>query len=287
MKKLVITGATGNVGQALLPLLLEQDVQVTALTRSPDKLTSDDPKLTVAKADLTNPDTYASALAGADAVFLLTDGTPEMESMQNRFIAASHEHHVPFLIKQSAMGAAADAPVDLYNMHYAVEEKLKASGVSYCIVRPNSFTQNLLAHAQSIKEQGAIYAPAGDGSVSYVDVRDVAQAIASILLSSADQHRNQTYELTGPAAQSMQENADIVGELIGKKVQYYNVPPEQGVTAMQGFGLSEWLAKDLVAIAQEGAHGRAAQVTDAVEEITGTQARSVRDSLSDFQSLFQ
>lgn len=287
MRKIIVTGATGTVGQALLPQLLEQELEVVALTRSPNKIQSDHPKLRVVQADLNNRASYADPLVGANGAFLLTDGTLEMEGLQKDFIDACQAQSVPFIVKQSAMGVATETPIRMFRMHHNVEEHLRTSGIAYCILQPNTFTQNLLAHAQSVKEQGAIYAPLGEGKVSYVDARDVAQVAATVLTDGTDKHHDQTYVLTGPAARSMFDNARIIGQAIGKEVHYYPVSYEQGKEAMLGFGMDEWLVDDLLAIARLGAEGKAEQISSTVEQITGTPPRSVADSINDFQTVFQ
>lgn len=287
MRKIIVTGATGTVGQALLPQLLEQELEIVALTRSPNKIQSGHPKLRVVQADLNNRASYADTLVGADGAFLLTDGTLEMEGLQKDFIDACQAQSVPFIVKQSAMGVATEAPVRMFRMHHNVEEHLRTSGVAYCILQPNTFTQNLLAHTQSVKQQGAIYAPLGEGRVSYVDARDVARVAAIVLTDDTGVHRNQTYVLTGPAAVSMSDNARAIGQAIDKEVNYYPVSYEQGKEAMLGFGMDKWLVDDLVAIAQLGAEGKAERTTNTVGEVTGEAPRSVTDSMRDFQPAFQ
>ena len=287
MKKIVVTGATGTVGQPLLFQLLKKDIDVVALTRSPGKIQLDHPNLSVVRADLGNRSSYTDALASADAAFLLTDGTLAMEDLQKEFIDACQTQGVSFLVKQSAMGAASDAPVKMFRVHHAIEAYLRASGVPYCLLQPNTFTQNLLAHAQSVKDQGAIYAPLGEGKVSYIDARDVARVAATVLADETEKHRNQTYVLTGPVAVSMSDSARLISQVAGREVNYYPVSYEQGKEAMLGFGMEEWLADDLVAIARLGAEGKAEQVTDAVEQVTEVAPRSVADSINDFQSTFR
>ena len=286
MKKIIITGATGTVGQALLPNLLEHDVQVVALTRSPEKIRERSAHLEVLQADLRDQASYADALAGADAAYLLTDMTAETESLQNQFIDACQAQGVSLVVKQSAMGTAADSPVSMFRMHAIIEQHLKASGVAYCLLQPNSFSQNLLAHSQSIKTQGAIYAPMGDGKVSYVDARDIARVATTVLTDDSRKHHNQTYVLTGPEAVSMQESAEVIGTLIGKKVSYYPVSYEQGKEAMMNFGMDEWLVDDLIATARLGAEGKARKVTENIENVTGTKPTTLKESLSDYQASF-
>ena len=287
MKKIVVAGATGTVGQALLPQLLEKGIDVIALTRSPHKVRLDHPKLNVVRANLGNRPSYVDVLASADAAFLLTDGTLAMEDLQKEFIDACQTQGVSFLVKQSAMGAASEAPVKMFRMHHNVETYLRKSGMPYCLLQPNTFTQNLLVHAQSVKEQGAIYAPLGEGKVSYIDARDVARVAATVLTNDTEKHRNQTYVLTGPAAVSMSDNARVISQVARREVNYYPVSYEQGKEAMLGFGTKEWLADDLVAIARLGAEGKAERVTDTAAQVTGVAPRSVADSINDFQSTFK
>ncbi len=287
MKTIAVTGATGNVGSALIPLLRQAGATVLAITRSPERLSSLDSEVVVVEADLADTGALQDALRGVDALFLLTSGSKNMASLQNGVIEVARQQGVPLIVKQSALGAAEDAPVEMFRMHYAIEKTLNASGIPYCILRPNSFTQNLLAHAQSVREQRAIYAPRGEGKVSNVDVRDVAQVAATVLLAQPTEHQGQTYVLTGPVATSMQQDAETIGQIIGKEVVYYPVSYEDGKQAMLGFGMDEWLVGELIAIARLGAEGHAATVTSDVASVTGRPARTVGASIADLKAAFQ
>ena len=286
MKNIVVTGATGTVGISTLPFLLQEDVTVRAITRSADYLNMTDPKLTLVEADIARPETLQDTLQEADALFL-TGGLLEMDTIQKGMIDAAQAQGVPFIVKLSAIGAAADSPVKMFQRHYAVEEHLKASGIPYCLLQPNSFTQNLFMYAPSIKEQGAIYAALGEGKVSYIDVRDIARVAAVVLLSGPDQHHNQTYVLTGPEAKSMQQNAETIGEVIGKKITYHPISYQESRQAMLGYGMQEWLADDLVGLARLGAEGKASQVTTDAKEVTGKAPRSVQQTVEEYQDIFR
>ena len=286
MKNIVVTGATGTVGISILPFLLQKDVAVKAITRSAHYLNMTDPKLTVVEADIARPETLQDTLQQADALFL-TGGLLEMDTIQKGVIDAAQTQGVPFIVKLSAMGAASDSPVKMFQRHYTVEEYLKASGMAYCLLQPNSFTQNLFMYAPSIKEQGTIHAALGEGKVSYIDVRDIARVAAAVLLSEPDKHRNQTCVLTGPEAQSMQQNADTIGEVIGKKITYHPISYQESREAMLGYGMQEWLVDDLVGLARIGAEGDASRVTNDVEEVTGKAPHSVRQTVEEYQDIFR
>jgi len=285
MQKIVITGASGNVGRSLLPLLPTDDVTVYALARSPEKIPVTGDHVIALPADFDDVASYREILQDADAVFLLSPGDPRMVNWQRDFIDASVAGGVKFLLKQSAMGAVQDAPVAMFRWHAEIEAYLKNTSLRWAILQPNAYTQNLLVHAGSVKEQSALYAPGGDGAVSYIDVDDVARVVASIL-TTPDRKESKTYTLTGPASVSLHEIAKIFGELRNQPVSYYPITPEQGKTAMLGFGLEEWLVDDLIGIATLGAKNRANTITSTVGELTGKAATSVAKTLTRFQGAF-
>ena len=118
-------------------------------------------------------------------------------------------------------------------------------------------------------------------------MRDIARVAAAVLFSEPDKHRNQAYVLTGPEAESMQQNAETIGEVIGKKVTYHPISYQESREAMLGYGMQEWLADDLVGLARIGAEGNASRVTNAVEEVTGSAPRSVRQTVEEYQDIFR
>ncbi len=284
MRKIFITGATGTIGSALLPNLLASGMEVTALARNPEKI-APHKNLNVVKGDLSNPTSYGENLNDVDAAFLLTSGTPEMLRLQTDFIATCIQKEVPFILKQSAMGVGSQSHIQMFEWHRQIEVQLKASGISYTIIQPNTFTQNLLAHINSIQQENLIYAPTGEGKVSYIDARDIAK-VATKILADPEPHKNKTYRLTGREALSMGQIAEIIGKLIEKDVNFISVTPKQGKESLLGFGMEEWLVDDITAIAMLAAEGKAAEITDDYKLITADSPKTVTVSLADFRSAF-
>lgn len=284
MKKIFVTGPTGTIGSALLPHLLVDGIEVIALARNPEKITPHK-NLHIVKGDLANPASYSAKLTEVDAAFLLTSGIPEMLRLQTDFIDACAQQKVPFVLKQSALGAGSNKYIKMFEWHRQIEDHLKTKKIGYAFIQPNTFTQNILAHANSIQQQNAIYAPTGEGKVSYIDARDIARAAAAILLNPLP-HKNKTYHLTGRVALSMGEVAEIVGKLIEKDVHFIPVTVQQGKEALMGFGMEEWLVDDITAIAMLAAEGKAAEVTDDFRQITGDEPKTVESSLADFKTVF-
>jgi len=109
-------------------------------------------------------------------------------------------------VLNSALGAG-DYAKSFPSWHRKVEDKLKATGISYTILRPNSFHQNVVTYfAPSIRTQGVFYSSMGDERVGFVDVRDIAVVAAKAL--AGGEHAGKTYELNGPEALSYSEVAE-------------------------------------------------------------------------------
>jgi uncharacterized protein YbjT (DUF2867 family) len=116
----------------------------------------------VATGDLTDPSTLVEAMTGVQRVYLLTPPAPaELHvQMERNALDAVVKTGVAHVVKQSVHLAAPDAPVGIMRSHFRCEELLRASGLPFTILRPNSFMQNLLTLAPAIRQTGALAAPA-------------------------------------------------------------------------------------------------------------------------------
>jgi uncharacterized protein YbjT (DUF2867 family) len=176
-------------------------------------------------------------------------------------------------------------PPHLGKWHVAIEEKLKKSKLDYTILRSHSFMQNLLMNIPSVKGQGAIYAPMGDGMIPFVDARDVGEVAAQILISPSD-YVGKIINITGPTIHSLHEVAQILSNQIGKDVKYFPVPGEAAKQGMIGAGLPEWLAEDLVHFNLSWSRG-ASYPDPAAENILGKQGRTLLSFLEEHAFLFK
>jgi uncharacterized protein YbjT (DUF2867 family) len=138
----------------------------------------------------------------------------------------------------------------------------------------------------SIGEDGNLYVDAGDARISMVDTRDVA-AVAAVVLTDSD-HVGARYDITGPQALSYADVAAQLSRALGRTVTYVDAPDAAVRETLLGFGLDKWFVDALVGLYQEyrrsGTDGYAAQVTDAVERLTGRPARSLDALLGELAS---
>ena len=164
---ILVTGATGNVGSALVGELKAAGADFKALVRNPEKaeaLKADG--VEVVMGDLGKPDTLAAALEGVDKVFLLSSVAPEMAEVQINLIDAAKESGSPHIVRMSAVKASSDSPMRIGRLHAEADAYLEASGLPYTILRPHFFMQNVMMGAQSVAAEGKLYMSFAKGELA-------------------------------------------------------------------------------------------------------------------------
>ena len=149
---ILITGATGNNGRELVRQLVAAGQRVRALVRNPAKAAElNGPNVELAVGDFDHPATLDAALRGVDKAFLLTPVAEHFAEWQSAFIEAAQRAELKHLVKFSGMGADSNAKVELLRLHGETDNLLRNSGVPFTILQPNSFHQNILSSADTIK----------------------------------------------------------------------------------------------------------------------------------------
>jgi uncharacterized protein YbjT (DUF2867 family) len=272
---ILITGATGTIGQALVDALSQKDVPCRLLVRDVDKARQRfGQRVELAHGDLSDRASLDRALAGVDRLFLLAPAGPEMPERESLAVAAAKQAGVSRVVYLSATGAARDSELAVTRWHAAGEAAVEASGLAWTILRPHSFMQNLLrGAAATVKREGVFYGAARDGKIAMIDAVDIA-ACASVALVE-DGHTGTRFELTGPEALSYAEVATRIGTSRGAPVRYVDIPPQALLGALKSQGMPPWLAQDLVAMSEGFAAGNGSAVTGDVERLTGRPARAL------------
>jgi uncharacterized protein YbjT (DUF2867 family) len=144
--------------------------------------------------------------------------------------------------------------------------------------------QNTMMAAQTISSDGVIYWAAGDGRIGMIDVRDIVDAAVAVLTGSG--HEGKSYILTGPEAISFSDVADTFSKVLGKEVQYVNVPGEALLDSMVGMGFPSWIAEGYAELMEGFSEGFADNSTDNVATLTGHPARSFEQFATDFVQYF-
>ena len=264
---ILVTGGTGTTGREIVGELQRLGAKgVRALVRDPVRaLFIRDAGFETVEGDFGRPETLGGALEGVERALLLTPPSPRTFELQRDFIAAAKRAGVRHVVKFSAFGADSGAPEGFGKWHGQAEDYLKESGLSWTMLRPNFFMQNLLGQARQIAAEGRIYQPVGDARASFIDVRDIAAVAARALVEEG--HEGKTYLLTGPEALSYHEVAAKLSETTGREVAYVPITPAQFRAGALAAGLPEWLVAALERLNEIFAAGRAAEVTDYVRAV--------------------
>src|SRR5215218_6221475 len=285
--KILVTGAPGRVGSALLERLTAPEVEVRALVHDESKVQSlSDRGVEIVLGDFLKPETLGPVLEGVSTVFLLTPIHPEQVPQATNVIQAAKESgNDPRIVRLSVQQASREAPAGNSRQHAQIEYQLISSGLPYTILRPQSFMQNSLMAARTVASEGRIYQPFKDGKLGMIDVRDIGEVAAKVL--SEEGYQGKVYTLTGPAAISFYEVAKALSEVLGKEVRYINISLEDAKKAMLNRGFPEWRVEVLTEYAKAHSEGYSDFTTEDLEELTGRPATSYKEFASDFERMFR
>ena len=282
---ILVTGGTGLIGGEVLRRLSERGVPARALTRDLKKA-HNMPGITWVAGDLGKPDTLPAAFVGVKSLFLLTHYLDDMVALQHNAIAAARAAGVAHVVKVSAFAASDHSKAPIGRWHYQVEKELQESGLGWTMLRPHHFMQNLLAQAEYVRKDGAIYSPSGDGQIPYVDGRDVG-AVAAVTLTTTG-HAGKKYVLTGSEAMSYRQAAAIIAKEIGKPVRFVDETPEQSRARRVREGVSPAVTESALAIgAYQRSGGKTVTITSTIADLTGRPPRTVGEFVREHAAAFR
>lgn len=257
---ILVTGATGVNGTALLRRLSAHGVAVRALVRNPAKAEAIAalPHVEIAQGDMARPETLAAALRDVDRAMLISSSDPMMLDVQTNFIDAAAKAGVRHVVKLSGIMPELDSAFRFARMHGEIEKRLEASGLAFTHLRAGEFMTAYFRQVPMIAAKGAIFLPMADARIASIDVDDIAEIAAKVLTGSG--HEGKTYPLTGPQALTMTEVAEKLSAATGKTIRYINVPPEDARQAQLANGMPPYLADALFELFAERRNGKEAKV---------------------------
>jgi uncharacterized protein YbjT (DUF2867 family) len=279
----LVSGATGSTGRAVLDELVSRGVPVRAMVRADKDADAAPPAVQVAAADFDDAASVAAALHGAAQAYLVTPSSERAGEQQRRFADLAAEAGIRHLVVLSQLASSEDSPVRFLRYHAEVEEHVRALGIGYTFLRPNLFFQGMLAFAKAIAASGRFSAPIGDAKVSAIDVRDIA-AVAAVALTEAG-HEGATYTLTGPAAITHHDIAAALSAALGRDITFGDAAPEAFAAGLRGI-LPRWQIDGLLEDYAHYRRGEAAEVTTTVADITGRPPRDIGQFARDFAGAF-
>jgi uncharacterized protein YbjT (DUF2867 family) len=282
---ILVTGASGTVGNAVLKEVARSGAKHKAMYRSAHEAAKAPSGTPSVIADFAKKETLAAALRDVDSIYLVCSPIPDLVQLEGNMIEASVVAGVKHIVLSSALGAG-DFPKSFPSWHRKVEDKLRGRRISFTILRPNNFHQNVLTYfAPSIRAQGVFYSSLGKARVSFLDVRDIAVVAAKAL--AGGEHSGKIYELNGPEALTYAELAEKISKHAGRTVQYVDIPPEAQRKAMLDQGMPPWQVEALLDLQQYYVGGKGADVDSLLQNLLGRQPNTMDRFLAEFVSEFR
>lgn len=285
MKTILVTGASGNVGTHLVRELAARGERVRALVRDAKKaraLLGDD--VDAAVGDFADPSSIAAALDGVDRVFLLTPSHPEMVTYERAVVDAAVAAGVQRVVKMSTVGADPRSDGRFASWQGQCEELLWASAIPAVVLRSSYHMTNVCFFAESIRSTGKIFAPVDDAKIAMVDRRDLA-AVAALALTE-EGHDGRTYVISGPEAITYNDVASQLSQVLGKTVEFVDVPGEAAIAAALRAGAPEWMAFGIGEVHRQLKRGIAAQTSDVVRVLLEREPYGFADFARDTAAVF-
>jgi len=278
---ILITAATGKVGRELVNLLLQKGEKVAAITRNPAAAMLP-PGALVVRGDPSRPATLTAALRGVKAVFLNPAALGEASA---DLLSLALQHGVERAVLLSALtvqyGGGERRFADQFKTQ---EDAVKASGLSWTLLRCSDFAANTLAWAPQIRSAGVVRGAYGDTATSPIHERDVAAVAVCALLHR--EHAGRSYVLTGPQSLNQRDKLHLIGKALGRQLLWEEISPEQVRRALLAQGLPPDVPDRMLGYLADHVQ-RPGPLSAAVEQILGRRALTFAQWATDHAAAFR
>ncbi|TDC78492.1 NAD(P)H-binding protein [Streptomyces hainanensis] len=266
---IVVTGATGNVGRALVRTLSAAGETVTAVSRGVSA--ADVPAGVLARpGDLTEAASLRPVLDGADALFLQSGGASAERLNAPELLDLARAAGIRRVVLLSSVGVATRPESPSHGgVLGRIEEAVRGAGLDWTVLRPGAIDSNALQWAASVRAERTVAAPFGDVGVPAVDPADIAE-VAAVTLRQAG-HEGLTYILTGPEPSSPRQQAAAIAAALGEPVRFHELTPDEARAGMLRF-MPEAVVETTLAVLGTPNAGETA-ISQDVQRVTGRPAR--------------
>ena len=274
---IVVTGATGNVGRPLVNQLVDAGAKVRAVSRHPQSAGL--------PADVEVVESAAEAVAGASAVFL---NSRALGDELAAVVDQARREGVTRLVALSAINADDDFSRQPSRFrgdrNKEVEQLAVDSGLQWVSLRPSVFVTNFVGMwSAQIRAGDIVRGPYAAASTAPIVESDIAEVAARALLT--DDLVGQKIPLTGPQSLTNVEMVDTIGAVLGRPLQYQEVPDELVRQRFIGLGFPPEFGDAYVAMLATTID-EPAVVTDGVQRIVGRPAQSFEQWVVEHKSIF-
>ncbi len=279
MKKILITGATGNVGFEVIRFLEKNGTPNTIIAgvRNIEKaknLFKDFPKTCLVRFDFEQPETFDNALKGIDTIFLLRP--PHIADIEKYFrplIQKIKEHKVNEVVFLSVQGAEKSKVIP----HNKIEKLIQEYKLDYVFLRPSYFMQNLTTTLlKDIKTKRQIILPSGRAKFNWIDIENIGET-AAVLLNKFSEFRNRAIELTGYENLDFYKVVDLLNASIKRPVRFSSVSPFEFYRIKKKEGMIKGMIIVMIMLHFLPRFQKEPVISDFYEKITGKKPTGISE----------
>lgn len=227
MRKILVTGATGNIGNEVVHFLCqpEANAEIIAAVRNVEKASSrfsDYPDLSFRSFDFEDSESFNSAFDQIDILFLLRP--PHISEVDKYFkplLQSARENGIRKVVFLSVQGAESSKVIP----HNKIERLITDLGFEYIFVRPSYFMQNLTTTLlPEIQENRTITLPSGNAKFNWIDTRNIGEATAALIVSF-EKYKNKAYDITGTENRNFADVTEMMSDITATKFNYRSINP--------------------------------------------------------------
>ncbi len=279
--KILVTGATGNIGKEIVSLLKAQKANFIAATSSGATIEG----VETVQLDFADKASIENALEGITTLFMLLPSHPEIVKWGANIIDAAKKCGVNHIVRSSGSFANSNSDLLIEKLLGTTDKNLKESGLNFTITAPSSFMQNFITTLAADYKSGTIYQATGNEKISWVDVRDIAAVNVKVLLNP-EQYLNQTLILTGSESFSYQDAINRMNHILGKDTKCIDIPNEVAIKEMEKLHFPQFIIDLLASLNESVSQGHFVENTDTIKNIIGTEPISFKQFITDNKTVW-
>ena len=289
MKKILVTAATGALGNAVITNLLAKTSarNIHALARSEEKAAPlRESGVTVRIGDYDNYESLLNAFKGIDTLYMVSNtDVSKRITQQDNVVEAALEAGITHIVYTSYQRKteSVDSPIRAVAAgHLNTEAKLKESGITYTILKHGTYTEMIPFFAgHDVLTKHLIYVPAGDGKTSFVSRNDLAEAGAIVLIDEKGKYNNQSLDLTGLKALSWSDIANIIGSITKLPIKYISPSEDEYKKVAADAGVPAGYINLFANFGKTTSAGEFARTSSTLEEVLGHSVTAVETTLKE------
>lgn len=289
MSRILVTGATGNIGISLIHYLSKQNNSNTIVVgvRTIEKaklLFVDYPEVEFVHFDYEDFETHEDALNRIDRVFLLRP--PHISDVEKYFrplISMIKEKQIHEIVFLSVQGADASKVIP----HNKIERLIVEYGFDFVFLRPSYFMQNLTTTLLGdIRTKRAIVLPSGSSKFNWIDIENIGEA-AAIVLDRFEAFKNQSFDITGLENENFENVVSMINARIESPINFFNVNPFLFYKIKKKEGMAKGMILVLILLHFLPRFQKVPRISDFYERITGDKPTDLQTFIEREKAKFQ